>query len=184
MVDMLPGVTKNDEAFDGVVWNILGQTYTLKQESDSSMAWHAVFPPGTFVPPHVHPTQDEFVYIFDGRLDLVLNGEKATATAGDVIRMPMGIPHGLFNNSAGTVKCFFWVSPTAKLRGCSNASTISAIRPKSFALPPNTRFISFRHKAECHACNAMSGGEETAANPAEFIRPRPKSRHQGGHGRA
>ncbi|MBM7044701.1 cupin domain-containing protein [Rhizobium lusitanum] len=117
MVDMLPGVTKNDEAFDGVVWNILGQTYTLKQESDSSMAWHAVFPPGTFVPPHVHPTQDEFVYIFDGRLDLVLNGEKATATAGDVIRMPMGIPHGLFNNSAGTVKCFFWVSPTAKLRG-------------------------------------------------------------------
>lgn len=117
MVDMPAGVTKKDEGFDGIVWNILGQTYTLKQESDASMAWHAVFPSGTFVPPHVHPTQDEFVYVLEGQLDLVLNGEKTTASAGDVIRMPMGIPHGLFNNSAGTVKCFFWVAPTAKLKG-------------------------------------------------------------------
>jgi uncharacterized RmlC-like cupin family protein len=37
------------------------------------------------------------------------------ATAGDLIRMPMGLPHGIFNNSDQPVKCFFWVSPTRKL---------------------------------------------------------------------
>ena len=34
---------------------------------------------------------------------------------GDLIRMPMGIPHGIFNKSDRTVKCFFWVSPTRRL---------------------------------------------------------------------
>jgi hypothetical protein len=27
----------------------------------------------------------------------------------------MGIPHGIFNKTPDTVKCFFWVSPTRKL---------------------------------------------------------------------
>ena len=54
MIKMPIGVTAKEEAYNGVVWNILGQTYTLKQYSDNSMAWHAVFPDGTFVPPHVH----------------------------------------------------------------------------------------------------------------------------------
>jgi hypothetical protein len=31
-----------------------------------SFAWHATFPPGTFVPPHIHPTQEEFIYMFEG----------------------------------------------------------------------------------------------------------------------
>ena len=52
---------------DGIVWNILGQTYVPKQVSENSFAWHATFPPGTFVPPHIHPTQDEFIYMFEGR---------------------------------------------------------------------------------------------------------------------
>ena len=37
------------------------------------------------------------------------------ATAGDLIRLPMGIPHGLFNKSDQPMKCFFWVTPTRKL---------------------------------------------------------------------
>jgi len=50
MIDMPPGITTANEGFGNIVWNILGQTYTLKQQSDASMAWHAVFPSGTFVP--------------------------------------------------------------------------------------------------------------------------------------
>jgi len=59
MTIMPAGVTPASEGFDNVVWSILGQTYTLKQQSADSLAWHAVFPDGTFVPPHIHPTQDE-----------------------------------------------------------------------------------------------------------------------------
>ena len=38
-----------------------------------------------------------------------------TASAGDLIRLPMNIPHGIFNKTDQPVKCFFWVTPTRKL---------------------------------------------------------------------
>lgn len=112
---MLPGVTPMSEGIEGTVWNILGQTYVPKHLTDSSMSWHASFPVGTFVPPHIHPTQDEFLYILDGRFDLWLDGVETTATPGDLVRLPMGIPHGIFNKTDTTVKCLFWVSPTRRL---------------------------------------------------------------------
>jgi quercetin dioxygenase-like cupin family protein len=115
-MSMQAGITRVAEAFDGVVWNILGQTYTLKQQSDFSMAWHALFPRGTFVPPHIHPTQDEFIFMLSGTFDLFLDGAETQANAGDLIRMPMGVPHGIFNKSPGDVTCLFWVSPTRSLR--------------------------------------------------------------------
>jgi oxalate decarboxylase/phosphoglucose isomerase-like protein (cupin superfamily) len=83
--------------------------------SEQSFSWHATFPPGTFVPPHIHPTQDEFIYMFEGRIDCLIDGRDFFATAGDVIRLPMGISHGLFNKSDQPVKCLFWVTPTRRL---------------------------------------------------------------------
>ncbi|WP_439576188.1 cupin domain-containing protein [Phreatobacter sp.] len=115
MQPMNPGITKAGTGIDGIVWNILGQTYVPKQVSESSMSWHATFPPGTFVPPHIHPTQDEFIYMLEGRFDLMLEGKEFVATAGDLIRLPMGQSHGIFNKTDQTVKCFFWVAPTRRL---------------------------------------------------------------------
>ncbi|HWK44235.1 MAG TPA: cupin domain-containing protein [Stellaceae bacterium] len=113
---MSPGVTPAKEALDGAIWSILGQTYTLKQHSENSMAWDAVFPPGTFVPPHVHPTQEEFILMIEGRFDLLIDGREMQARAGDLIRLPMGLPHGIFNKTDSPVHCFFWVSPAQRLR--------------------------------------------------------------------
>jgi uncharacterized RmlC-like cupin family protein len=112
---MTAGVTQQGSSVDGLVWNILGQTYTPLHVTESSFSWHGLFPPGTFVPPHVHPTQDEFIYVFDGKFDLVLDGQPATATNGDLIRLPRGIPHGIFNNGQANVTCLFWVAPTRRL---------------------------------------------------------------------
>jgi quercetin dioxygenase-like cupin family protein len=115
MNPMTAGITKAGTGIDGITWNILGQVYVPKQVSETSFSWHATFPPGTFVPPHVHPTQDEFIYMLEGRFDLVLDGNEFVATTGDLIRLPMQIPHGIFNKSDQAVKCFFWVTPTRKL---------------------------------------------------------------------
>jgi quercetin dioxygenase-like cupin family protein len=115
MQPMTAGVTKANTGVDGIVWNILGQTYVPKQISENSFSWHATFPPGTFVPPHIHPTQDEYIYVFEGRFDLLIDGRDFTASAGDLIRLPMNIPHGIFNKTDQPVKCFFWVTPTRKL---------------------------------------------------------------------
>ncbi|SNR51447.1 cupin domain-containing protein [Puniceibacterium sediminis] len=112
---MIPGVTKSGSGMDNISWNILGQTYVPKQHSESSMSWHATLPKGTFVPPHIHPHQDEFIYVLEGRFDLLLNGVETYAEPGDLIRLPMGIPHGIFNKTDTTIKCLFWVAPSRRL---------------------------------------------------------------------
>ena len=116
---MTPGITTHGTGMDGIAWNILGQTYVPLQRSDASMSWHATFPPGTFVPPHAHATQDEFVYVLTGTLEADLVGDTGVDTQvagpGDLIRLPMHGAHGLFNRSGATVTCLFWVAPTGQL---------------------------------------------------------------------
>ena len=115
MYPMTPGVTAAGAGIEGLSWNILGQTYVPLQLSDASFAWHATLPDGTFVPPHIHPTQDEFVYILGGRLDVWLAGAESTAGPGDLVRLTRGVAHGLFNKSGAVLPCLFWVAPTGKL---------------------------------------------------------------------
>lgn len=141
MQTLTAGITKAGTGIDGISWNILGQTYVPKTLSENTFSWHATFPPGTFVPPHIHPTQDEFIYLFEGRLDLVLDGRDFVATPGDVIRLPMGIPHGIFNKSDQTVKCFFWVSPTRRLY-----DLFWAIHSMKDQNPPDVVALSARHE--------------------------------------
>jgi quercetin dioxygenase-like cupin family protein len=108
-------VTPADAGLDNLEWNLLGQTYVPKSLTEQCFSWHATFPSGTFVPPHIHPKQDEYIYMLSGRLDLLLDGTDAVATSGDLVRMPMGIPHGIFNKNNATAKCLFWVCPTRSL---------------------------------------------------------------------
>ncbi|WP_284179971.1 cupin domain-containing protein [Rhabdaerophilum sp. SD176] len=115
VMKLTPGITRAGEGIDGISWNILGQTYVPKQVCESAFSWHATFPPGTFVPPHIHVTQDEFIYMLEGNFELLLDGREVKAGPGDLIRLPMGLPHGIFNKSDQVVKCFFWVSPTRRL---------------------------------------------------------------------
>ena len=67
------------------------------------------------MPPHIHPTQDEFIYMFEGQFELMLDGRTVFANPGDLVRMPMGLPHAIYNKSGRTVKCLFWVAPTRRL---------------------------------------------------------------------
>ena len=105
------------KALDDIVWNILGQTYTLKQQSDASMALaRRCSRAGRFVPPHIHPHPGRVRLRVRGPLDLWLDGEQnSSAGPGDLVRLPMNEPHGLFNNAAAPVRCLFWVAPARKL---------------------------------------------------------------------
>jgi quercetin dioxygenase-like cupin family protein len=134
------GITRSPEGLEGITWNILGQIYVPKAVTEHSFAWHATFPPGTFVPPHSHPTQNEYLYILEGRLDFWLNGEETYATAGDTVRLPMGEPHGIFNKSGETVKCLFWVAPTGRL-----FELFQALHDMPEQVPDEVVKISARH---------------------------------------
>ncbi|MCF4129529.1 cupin domain-containing protein [Methylobacterium sp. SyP6R] len=109
-------ITRSGEGIDGTVWNILGHTYTFKANCDSAFSFETYDPPGTFVPPHIHPTQDEFIYVLEGTFDLYLDGEWLQARAGDLVCMPMGKPHAYYNRTDTPNRAIFWVSPGRKLK--------------------------------------------------------------------
>ncbi len=116
MADALEkGITKAGEGFGGKSWNILGQLYFPKASCTSTFAFETNSEPGQFVPVHIHPTQDEFILVQEGVLDLKLDGVWMQARAGDLVRMPRGVPHGYFNRSDGPARALFWVSPARRL---------------------------------------------------------------------
>jgi Cupin domain len=79
---LTPAGTGKAGQAEEVVWSILGHTYWLKAECDGCFIFETLDPPGTFVPPHIHPTQDEFIYMLEGIFDLYLDG------SCDVIHLP------------------------------------------------------------------------------------------------
>lgn len=110
------GITPANQGVDGTVWNVLGHTYWFKANCESALSFETLDPPGTFVPPHVHPTQDEFIYVLEGTFDLYLDGTWTKAHAGDLVRMPMGKPHAYYNRTDKPTRALFWVSPGRRLK--------------------------------------------------------------------
>lgn len=116
MTDLAKGITPNGAGFDKTTWSILGQTYFPKAICDSTFAFETNSNPGDFVPVHIHPTQDEFILVQEGEMDLKLDGAWTKAKSGDIVRMPRGVPHGYFNKSDKPCRALFWVSPAGKLK--------------------------------------------------------------------
>jgi quercetin dioxygenase-like cupin family protein len=109
-------ITRAGEGQDGVTWNVLGHTYYFKALSESCFCFETYDPPGTFVPLHVHPNQDEFICMLEGTFDLQLGDARLQARPGDLVRMPRGIPHAYYNNTGAPSRALFWVTPAGKLK--------------------------------------------------------------------
>ena len=65
------------------------------------------------------------------------------AGPGDLIRMPKGLPHGIFNKTEDTVKCLFWVAPTRRLY-----DLFWAIHAMPNQNPAEVVALSARHEAD------------------------------------
>ena len=150
------GITRGGESLDGVVWDVMGQTYKPVQLSRSSFAFDTLFPPGTFVPPHVHPDQDEFIRVLDGRFDLWLDGEDITASTGDLVRLPMGSKHGIFNRSVAPTRALFWVAPAQRLYDLF--VQLDGVREPG-------KSCAGRPRATCTSCRPASGPPTATSGP-------------------
>lgn len=109
------GITAAADGLEGLAWNVVGHTYTPKLHSENAMIWHAIIPDGTFVPPHIHPKQDEWITMLSGHLEVEFGADVHKAGPGDTVRMPMGVAHGIFNRSGHEARCVFGVAPSGKL---------------------------------------------------------------------
>ena len=142
----IAGITRAGTGFEDVTWNILGQVYHPKQSTEECFSFVANSPPGTFVPPHIHPTQDDYILMLEGEWTLILDGQTHFAKPGDLVRMPRGIMHGYFNESAAPARAFFWVTPARKLHDLFKAIhnvpdpaevvRLSALHEVDFLPPP------------------------------------------------
>lgn len=110
------GITRAGASEDAVAWNVLGHRYFMKAWGESCFSFETFDPPGTFVPLHIHPKQDEFIAVLEGTFDLQLRDRKLQAGPGDLVRMPQGLPHAYYNNTQSPTRALFWVSPAGRLK--------------------------------------------------------------------
>ena len=112
---MEKGVISASSGLNDQSWNVVGQTYVPKLLTDDTFVWHATIPADSFVPPHIHPHQDEWIYVIDGALEIEFMADVHKAAAGATVRMPRGEAHGIFNRSGKQGTCIFGVAPSRKL---------------------------------------------------------------------
>ena len=117
-----PGITGAAETISGGPWHVWGHTCLPKSLTPTTFAWFAAIPQGAAVPAHYHVAQDEFAYVLDGRLDVVVGASKGSATSADLITLPMGVPHAVSNVSDRTAYVLFWVSPAGTMHDLLEAA--------------------------------------------------------------
>lgn len=143
---MQRGVTKAQNGLNGQSWSVVGQTYVPKLLTDEAFVWHATIPADSFVPHHIHPHQDEWIYVISGALEVEFMDDVHNAAAGDTVTMPRGEAHGIFNRSGEVATVVFGVAPSRKLYDLfvqldgvtdpAELTRISALHEVDFLPPP------------------------------------------------
>lgn len=92
--DIQPSLT---EAGAGDHLHFLNHLATVKSPRDRTVsgmnAVEFTAPRGFGPPLHRHHEEDEIMYVVDGTMRLVVDGEEREASAGAVVSLPAGVPH-------------------------------------------------------------------------------------------
>jgi quercetin dioxygenase-like cupin family protein len=83
---------------------------TGKDTDNAYSLIHCYFRKGFTPPPHFHQLEDESFYILEGKMEFQIGEKKFTASAGEFVVAPKGIPHS-FNLISETAKALLVISP-------------------------------------------------------------------------
>jgi quercetin dioxygenase-like cupin family protein len=50
---------------------------------------------GKSPPPHFHPNEEQFIYLLEGRMRMVLGDEMQVIEPGDIVHIPRNVRHGI-----------------------------------------------------------------------------------------
>ena len=92
----------------------LGPNQTLHVHSSTPEALEllAEWTPGSTEPlPHFHPNQDEHFEVLEGELTAVVDGETRVLGAGDVLDVPRGTVHKMWNAADTRTRATWRVTP-------------------------------------------------------------------------
>ena len=97
------------------VW-VVGDLYTfLATGEDTNGAYaliHALVPPGSGPPPHIHRREDEAFFILEGQVAIHVDGRDLSATAGAWVTLPKGTLHAFKNIGPTPAKMLILVNPS------------------------------------------------------------------------
>ena len=97
----------------------LGTTLTFKslsrETSGAALIWEQQTPPGAMVPPHMHQTEDEFIYLVEGEMEATIGETTYTVRPGDLVKMPRGVPHAIRMTGTAMTKSLWTVVPAGKM---------------------------------------------------------------------
>ena len=97
----------------------LGTTLTFKslsrETSGAALIWEQQTPPGAMVPPHMHQTEDEFIYLVEGEMEATIGETTCTVRPGDLVKMPRGVPHAIRMTGTAMTKSLWTVVPAGKM---------------------------------------------------------------------
>ena len=128
-----PGVIR---AGGGDSHNVFGHTLNFKTTTEElgggGLLWELLSPPGTMVPPHIHAQEDEFIYVAEGELEVLVGDQKYTVSAGDLVKMPKKVPHGIWQKGDKTTRTLWVVVPAHKME-----SLLSSLGKLPAGQPPD-----------------------------------------------
>jgi quercetin dioxygenase-like cupin family protein len=81
------------------------------QGSQSLKIGEVTIATNTRIPRHIHTNTEEAMMVLEGKLDVVVGGQRMTVEAGDTILAPAGTTHGFVNRYGGPARILF-VFPT------------------------------------------------------------------------
>ena len=76
-------------------------------------AWESTAAPGEGPPLHLHVSEDEFMYVLEGRLRFRLDETDHTAPAGSFVFIPRGVPHAWQNAGDNHARILFMFTPAS-----------------------------------------------------------------------
>ena len=72
---------------------------------------YGTFPPGSAPPGHIHPTQEEVVFILSGHGELVTPEGKVSLEPGTAVYIPVGLHHATVSHGPGPLEMVTSFSP-------------------------------------------------------------------------
>ena len=89
------------------------ESITVREHSPSELLVEAEYGPGGSSPPaHFHPAHAERFEVLEGELQAVVDGQERTLKTGDVLEIPVGAVHAMWN-PGGEVARVSWASRPA-----------------------------------------------------------------------
>jgi quercetin dioxygenase-like cupin family protein len=92
-----------------------GTTVRVVQQTDEVLDVEARYTAhGTPPPPHFHPAQDERFEVRAGAMHAIVAGEERVLAAGDVLEIPRGTPHQMWNDDDEEAVLSWRTSPSLR----------------------------------------------------------------------